>query len=214
MTTIVKLYHKCTKTETNFVLAVVFYIWYKLQKKQILVHQNAIINGVKNIETNGLLQIGTSHIGFSHKHDVTLLNVQGKLIFKGPYTIGRGCRFDIGKNAIVKIGGNGFINPFTKLIIQNGLEIGDNCFISWDCQFLDDDFHAISYEGKIEPSANNIIVADHVWIGCGVYVFKGTQIGKGSVIASNAVVRGIFAEENVLIAGNPARVVKRNIKWC
>lgn len=208
-----KLYEKCKKTDTNFINAVILYIWYRFKKKEILLHQRAIVKGSKNIQTNGLLQVGTGSIGFTHKRDTTYLNVNGKLIFEGPYTIGRGCRLDIGEDATVKIGIGGFINPFTKILIFHGLEIGNHCLISWDCQFLDDDFHEIAYEGKKEIMSNNIIISDNVWIGCGVSVLKGTRIGRGSAIAAHSVVRGIFEEENVIIAGNPARIIKRNISW-
>lgn len=213
MNGLLKLYGKCKKTDTNFLIAIVFYLWYKIHNKEILLHQKTTIKGVTNIRTNGLLQIGTSDVGFSHRSDLTYLNVKGKLIFSGPFSIGRGCRIDIGEDAIVNIGVGGFINPFTKLIIHNKLDIGDNCFISWDCQFLDEDFHKVSYEGKKESQSNEIAICDNVWIGCGVSVFKGSYVSKGSVVAANSVVRGSFKEENVLIAGNPARIIKRNVHW-
>ena len=213
MNELLKLYRKCRKTDTNFLVAIVFYLWYKMHNKEFFLHQKTTIKGAINIRTNGLLQIGTNDIGFSHKNDVTYLNIRGKLIFSGPFTIARGCRIDIGKDAIVNIGVGGFINPFTKLIIQEKLDIGDYCFISWDCQFLDHDFHKVSYDGKNENLPNEIVIGNNVWIGCGVSVFKGTYISKGSVVAANSVVRGSFKEENVLIDGNPARIIKRNVHW-
>ncbi|WP_261156851.1 acyltransferase [Serratia liquefaciens] len=42
---------------------------------------------------------------------------------------------------------------------------------------------------------------------------KGTNIASGCVVAANSVVSGDFLESNCLIAGSPARVVKRNISW-
>ncbi len=92
------------------------------------------------------------------------------------------------------------------------LKIGDNCAISWNCQFLDEDFHEIKYQGKKE-TPEEIIIGNKVWIGSNVCVYKGTFIPNGCVIASNSVVKGGFEEENVLIAGNPAKVIKRNISW-
>ena len=83
---------------------------------------------------------------------------------------------------------------------------------SWDCQFLDDDFHEISYLGKI-PTDNSIIIGDNVWIGCGVKIYKGTKIASGCVVASNSIVKGVFDIENTLIAGNPAKIIKENIIW-
>lgn len=213
MKDIYRLYLKCRNTDTSFIYAILNYAWYRLKGKEILLHQRTIIKGSKNIHTAGLLQVGTSEIGFTHQKDYTYLNIQGLLIFEGPYTIGRGCRFDIGEKAVVKIGKGGFINPFTKLIIYHGLEIGDNCLISWDCQFLDDDFHDINYEGRQNNLDKKIVLTNSVWVGCNVSIYKGTRIAQGSIIAANSVVRGVFDEDNVLIAGNPAKIIKRNVSW-
>ena len=92
------------------------------------------------------------------------------------------------------------------------LVIGDNCAISWDCQFLDEDFHNISYSGKRKVE-NSIIIGDNVWIGCGVKIYKGTVIPNGCVIASDSIVKGAFYVENSLIGGNPAKTIKENIEW-
>jgi acetyltransferase-like isoleucine patch superfamily enzyme len=184
-----------------------------MRGKQILPHRATIIKGMKNIDTNGWLKIGMGYVGFTHKRDTTFLNVQGKFIIQGSVSIEKGCRLDIGKNATLEIGGGSFINPFTKIIIQHGLKIGKNCSISWDCNFLDEDFHKLEYENRKELLENKIIIGDCVWIGSNTSVYKGSIIGKGSVIASNSVVKGKFEEENVLIAGNPAKIVKRNVHW-
>jgi acetyltransferase-like isoleucine patch superfamily enzyme len=147
-----------------------------------------------------------------HKSDKTYLNIQGKLIINGISSIGRGCRLDIAKNATVTKGDGGYMNANTLLIISHRLNIGDNCAISWDCQFLDDDFHELQYEGKKE-SDNAIIIGNNVWIGCGAKIYKGTRIPDGCVVASDSVVKGVFTSEASLIAGSPAKVIKENVSW-
>ncbi|MBC7887152.1 MAG: acyltransferase [Ferruginibacter sp.] len=127
--------------------------------------------------------------------------------------MGRGCRFDIGPGATCILKKNTYISPFTNFIIMHSISIGENCIISWNCQFLDEDFHSVEYENKKYGEDKKIVIDDNVWIGCSVNVFKGTTIAKGCVVAANSVVRGVFAEENCLIAGNPAKVIKRNVNW-
>lgn len=124
------------------------------------------------------MNIGVNYVGFISPKDRTYLNINGELIIDGNYTIGRGCRFDIGENAVVEIGTGGYINANIKIIIMNGLSRGVNCSISWDCQFLNEDFHTISYEGKLEKS-NKIIIGNNVWIVFGVKIYKGTHIPNG-----------------------------------
>jgi serine acetyltransferase len=33
------------------------------------------------------------------------------------------------------------------------------------------------------------------------------------VIASNSIIKDVFKEKNSLIAGNPAKIIKRNVQW-
>lgn len=210
---IIELFKKCKKSDsllisvlTRFFLIKIFY------DKTLLLHQKVKINGIKNIETKGKLEIGIGYVGFSHKKDRTYLNIHGKMKLGGNYSIGRGCRFDIGENAVLSIGEGGYTNCNTNFIIMHNMTIGDNCVISWDCQFLDEDFHKIYYSGKKEL-INSIVIGDNVWIGCGVKIYKGTNIPNGCVIASNSIVKGTFSVENSLIGGNPARIIKQGIIW-
>lgn len=83
----------CDGNSLNFFLSAIFY---KLvYNKNILCHQKVIIKGVENIKTTNELKIGVDYIGFCSHKDITYLNINGKISFKGNYSIGRGCRFDI-----------------------------------------------------------------------------------------------------------------------
>jgi acetyltransferase-like isoleucine patch superfamily enzyme len=207
-------YNECRGSLLTFIIVSLKAIYFKLvYRKFILAHTKTIIHGVKNIQTNGLLSIGLTNAGFIHKNDTTLLNVRGALIFKGGYRIARGCRIDVGPSAVVKISEGGYINANTSFIIVDKLEIGTNCIISWNCQFLDSDFHNIEYENKKDQTHIGISIGNNVWIGCGVKLYKGTVIPDGCVIAADSIVRGVFVEKNSLIGGNPAKVIKSNITW-
>ena len=213
MKSIRKFYFKCRKSDTNVIQLVLRFLYYKMfYRKNLLVHQNAKIKGVKNIDSNHIIEIGTRHVGFIYKADCTYLNIEGKFIIEGKYSIGRGCRINVGKNGIVKIGKGGFINCNTNIIIMNSLTIGDNCVISWDCQFLDEDFHNIDYDGK-SISDSSIRIGKNVWIGCGAKIYKGSVIPDGCIVASDSIVKGVFKESNALIAGHPAKVIKNEVSW-
>jgi len=210
-----KIYRRYNnKTDCNLFYVFLKFSFYRLlYKKSIIAHEKVKINGINNIELNGSLEIGVNYFGILLPSDRTLLNIRGKLkINSSHYSIGRGCRIDISKDAIVEIGERGHITAFTTLIIMHKLIIGDNCAISWNCQFLDDDRQSIEYAGRKEKE-KEIIIGNHVWIGSGAQIYQGTKIPDGCVIASNSVVRATFTKPNAIIGGNPAHIIKENIKW-
>jgi acetyltransferase-like isoleucine patch superfamily enzyme len=208
-----KISRLCKQADANFLKVVYNFFKTKiLYGKNILMHERVIIKKIQNIKSNTVLQIGLGNAQFVHKYDITYLNINGTLFFKGNHTIGRGCRFDIAENATVLIGKNGYINAKSTFIISHKLVIGDDCVISWNCQFLDNDYHQITYNGKIERP-NEIIIGNHVWVGSDVKIYKGTTIPDGCVIAAGSIVRGVFTEKNSLIGGNPARIIRQNLLW-
>ena len=205
------LLRKCKESDSSLIQVIIRYLYYKIMGKNILANNKVIIKGLKNIETNGLLEIGIDYMGLVHKNDITYLNVRGKLIFQDKYYIEKGCRFDIGDGATAKFG-EGYVNAMTNFTIMHGITVGDECVIAWGCEFMDEDFHQITYPEKKEKSFP-IEIGNHVWIGSNVTVLKGSRIADGCVIASNSVVCSIFQKPNCLIAGNPAKVIKENVTW-
>lgn len=205
------LIKKCRESKSYFIIVVVRYLFYKISGRNILANHRVTIDGVKKIHTNGLLQVGMNSAGFMHRHDRTYLNIRGNLVFEGDYSIGKGCRIVISDGAVARFG-SGYTNSNTNFIIMHGITIGNGCAISWNCQFLDEDFHNIYYKDKKEKSPS-IEIGDHVWIGSNVSILKGSRIADGCVVASGSVVSSVFDRANCLVAGNPAKVIRENITW-
>jgi acetyltransferase-like isoleucine patch superfamily enzyme len=69
-----------------------------------------------------------------------------------------------------------------------------------------------SYTEEIKswtPPTDPISIGENVWIGANTCILKGAKIGNHCIIASNSVVtKGIF-EDNSLVAGNPAKFIKK-----
>ena len=206
--------NECRSSLYTFTVVIMRSALFKiLFNKNIIPHNKVIIKGIKNININGNLKLGLFNTGFVHRNDTTLLNIVGKLVIKGNYSIGRGCRIDIGKEGIIDIKGEGFVNANTQMVIMHSLVIGKDCVISWNCQFLDENFHKLHYDGKKEHVKEGIELGNHVWVGCNVKIYGSSIIPNGCVIAADSVVKNVFLEENCLIAGSPAQIVKRNISW-
>lgn len=67
--------------------------------------------------------------------------------------------------------------------------------------------------GELINANKDVIIKDKVWIGRGVSIHKGAIIPEGCVVGACSFVTKEFTEKNCIIAGVPAKVVKRNIRW-
>jgi acetyltransferase-like isoleucine patch superfamily enzyme len=77
------------------------------------------------------------------------------------------------------------------------------------------DSHSIidTKSGKKVNFAKNISIGDHVWVAGHSIILKGVCILDDSIVAAGSVVTKSADEKRVILAGNPARIVKRGITW-
>lgn len=97
----------------------------------------------------------------------------------------------------------------------NSISVGNNCLFSDEVIFRTGDCHSIldTDNNRINAS-KSIEIGDHVWIGYDVKVNKGVKISSNSVVGTGSVVTGRIEQENVIVAGVPAKVIKEGINWC
>lgn len=98
---------------------------------------------------------------------------------------------------------------------NTNIHIGEDCMLSRNIRINTSDFHSII---DIETSERinlpaDVYVGNHVWVGNGATVHKGSHISDNTVIGANAFVNKKFMEPNVLIAGQPGKIVRSNINW-
>jgi len=183
----------------------------RLRGRRLWLHEQARVRGAGIISTGELVRVGVDPVGFMDSHDRSLLNVNGTLKFRSWFSLGRGCRVDVGEGAVCSFGW-GYANALCRFVIMRSLWVGDNCTIAWGCEFLDDSFHRLEYDGK-EEKGTGIEIGNHVWIGCGATILAGARIPDDCVIAARSVVTRPFEERGLLIGGNPARVLRRGVNW-
>ncbi|MNS16495.1 Maltose O-acetyltransferase [compost metagenome] len=113
-----------------------------------------------------------------------------------------GARINIGDNVIIN-------NAASIICDRTEINIGRNVLIGIGVSIIDSDFHEIHPNSR--QGGNHVCapvnIEDNVFIGNDVTILKGVHIGKNSVVASASVVTKSFPE-NVIIAGNPAKIIK------
>lgn len=157
-------------------------------KKSIINCNKVFIGDNVIIESNSTISCNEFKIGENSK------------ILSGNIIIGSG-NFSIGNNS--RIINKHFFD------LWNNIEIGNNTWIAGkDSQFWT---HG-SLKSKSESNLS-IYIGDNVYVGSGVKFSPGTTISSKNLIALGAVVSGKFNEEETIIAGNLATVIKKNVYW-
>jgi len=135
-----------------------------------------------------------------------------------------GCSFAIGVNGSCAVGDFTLMNG-ALVMAEERIEIGSHCLISWNVGIADSDFHPLDpaqrlidaqalapfFQGRPpRPKLHTkpVIIGDNVWIGMNAVILKGVTIGENSVVAAGAVVTK-SVPPNVVVAGNPAVVIKK-----
>ena len=122
----------------------------------------------------------------------------------------------VGQDAKVIVGKNVSCTSRVGMSSVEGttITIGDDVMFASDNQVRADDGHPIFdvASGKRVNVSKDIRVGNHVWVGWGGMVLGGTTLGDGSVVGMGAIVKGRFPN-NCVVAGVPAKVVRRDIAW-
>lgn len=116
------------------------------------------------------------------------------------------------QGASIEIGDNVGISGAT-IYARSKITIGDNTNVGGNVKILDNDFHPVDatarlLDDKEQIGTAPIRIGKNCFIGCNVLILKGSEIGDNCVVGAGAVVSGKF-EENCVIAGNPAKIIKR-----
>lgn len=129
-------------------------------------------------------------------HPTARLGYLPHIVLSGDITIGEHSYFNSGRIA----SGRG-----SKVVIGKWCAIAYNVNIHAITHDPDD---ATGPEESRGAKVGDIIIEDNVWIGSNTFILPGVKIGKGSVVAANAVVTKDVPERTV-VGGVPAKVIKR-----
>lgn len=112
---------------------------------------------------------------------------------------------------VLTIGARCSIGRGTSIVARRRIEIGDDVTIAPNV-YITDHNHAYADVdqpiGTQYPTHDPVRIGSGTWIAAGATVLPGTSIGRNVVVGAGAVVRGTV-EDHSVVAGNPARVVRR-----
>lgn len=116
-----------------------------------------------------------------------------------------------GKKIVI---GNDFrINSNVYINAQSGVNIGNDVTLSYGAKIITTGYdieHWMKTGEKIHFTDKPISIGDHCWIGAGATILPGVSIkGEYVVVAADAVVTKDILEDKVIVAGNPAKIIKR-----
>lgn len=161
----------------------------------------------------GMIRIGFGNMQMlDYRYDRTLLCIEGTLTFKGKCKIGMASRLMVYGH--LELGENFLISGDATIICAEKIFIGDNTTLAWESIVMDTDHHEVyDYDGACINPNKEVVIGKNVWIGARSMVLKGCRISDGCIIGANTTLTKSFSEEKVVIAGNPPRILKRNISW-
>ena len=170
------------------------------------------IRKYSNVKNNGILKIANElDVGRTWNgidYGFTSLVIKDNGVFEtNNFVMISGSRIIVDRDAELKIK-SGYMNFNSVIIANKKITIGDGVTIASGVVIRDSDSHKTKEEGNTKE----INIGNHVWIGTNAIILKGVNIGDNSVVAAGSVVTK-DVPKNSMVAGVPAKVIKKNITW-
>ncbi|TQV77233.1 hypothetical protein FLL45_04615 [Aliikangiella marina] len=207
-----------------------FYFISRKKKRKLLGEQN--IAGENNLVQNNGSDLTSVVFNIQGNHNTIIIHEGVKFnqvsfnIF-GDFNqviVSQNCQFNgpseiwmQDDNCFISIGEHSTFEGVLLSATESGskLMIGNDCMFSYDVDVRTGDSHAIISRdsGRRINYAKDITFGEHVWVASHCVFLKGSVIPSGSVVANSSLVNKAFDQENVILAGRPAEIVKSNIEW-
>jgi acetyltransferase-like isoleucine patch superfamily enzyme len=124
----------------------------------------------------------------------------------------------------VKIGDRVFLGGGSSLYAYEGITLGDDVMISWNCSVIDTNAHSLISSERANDVLNwkkgwefkdwsvveskRILIGSKCWIGFNSIIMKGIELGEGCIVGAGSVVTKNFDSYSI-VGGNPAQFIKK-----
>lgn len=119
--------------------------------------------------------------------------------------------------SVLEIGSDTDIGIDLIMLVLEGKKviIGKDCMFSSNITIMNSDAHSIISldENERLNFSKDINIGDHVWIGAGVTILKGTDIQDNTIIGSRSLLTNKLYQNNCVYAGSPAELRRENVNW-
>lgn len=204
----------------------IFFNFKYLPIKQAVKLPIIISNNCKFIETHGKITIESDRIAtgmilwgigsaaiidkYSNK-SIIELGEHSDIHFMGQAKMGYGVK--LSSDGILILGDKVSFTGNSIIVCKKRISIGADTIISWNTQIMDTDIHEVLRGGIRTNFDNDILIGEHVWVGCNTNIYKGTCITNGSVVAADSVIKKGNDSQKMIYGGVPERVIADNIEW-
>jgi acetyltransferase-like isoleucine patch superfamily enzyme len=115
---------------------------------------------------------------------------------------------------IITIGDRCTLGKGIGIVAHERLEIGDDIWTGHYVYVTDQNhgYEDIDLPIGVQMWKNEpVSIGDGSWLGHGAIVLPGSRLGRHVVVAAGAVVAGLHVPDNAVVAGVPARVVRKYV---
>ena len=160
-------------------------------------------------EEDLLLAKEQAQLLFRLNHTMPMTEEYDELLYRLFPDMGTGSRINTPLTVVrahnVKIEKNVIIMNGCLMMSAGGITIDDEAQIAANVQLISNNH---DLENRMVITCKPVHICRRAWIGAGATILPGVTIGGNSVVGAGSVVTR-DVESNTIVAGNPARVIKK-----
>lgn len=158
----------------------------------VILKDSSFTNSIISLENNSLIKIGSNCV-FDGLIISNRFHNFGEVLIDNNVIAGEGLKINLYGN--------------------NKVSIGENSIFARNCEILCSDGHSIlDLEGNLLNNNADVTIGNHCWIGNGAIIIKAS-LANDTIVGARSVVVKSFDIPNIVIAGNPAKIIKNNVTF-